>query len=225
MFFAAGIVASGGLGLIPRTMTALALALALVIDTADGRLARLQGTSSPFGRWLDHVLDELSDITLHAAIAWSMFQPGRHAGWLVVGILYASGKYIFLVQSVAGAELVEESRREKELLVEPGASPARREPGARAVSARVAYARGPLPRNPRVCSGVRNASENRPSLWYPLLTMLRQLASALGHADVRWHLWIFLSLLGRLDLALALYAVYFPLRALAGGLRKAVAYA
>ena len=31
--------------------------------------------------------------------------------------------------------------------------------------------------------------------------------------------------LGRLDLALAVYAVYFPLRAIAGVVRKAVAHA
>jgi hypothetical protein len=42
-----------------------------------------------------------------------------------------------------------------------------------------------------------------------------------GHADVRWHLWIVLAALGRLDAALAAYAAYFPARALAGALRKA----
>ena len=52
---------------------ALCLALALVLDTADGRLARLQGTCSAFGRWLDQVLDELADLALHAAIAWAAF--------------------------------------------------------------------------------------------------------------------------------------------------------
>ena len=83
-------------------MTAWRWRSALVLDTADGRLARLQGTSSAFGRWLDHVLDELADITLHAAIAWSMFQAGGPAWWLAVGMLYAAGKYLFFVQSVAG---------------------------------------------------------------------------------------------------------------------------
>ena len=41
-----------------------------------------------------------------------------------------------------------------------------------------------------------------------------------GHADVRWHLWIVLALLGRLDLALVAYAAYFPLRALGGGIEE-----
>ncbi len=47
----------------------------------------------------------------------------------------------------------------------------------------------------------------------------------LGHADLRWHLWIVLALAGRLDLALAVYAAYFPARALAGAVRKGVRYA
>ena len=47
----------------------------------------------------------------------------------------------------------------------------------------------------------------------------------IGHADVRWHLWIVLALVGRLDVALAAYAVYFPARALAGAVRKGVRYA
>src|SRR5262249_25888539 len=47
----------------------------------------------------------------------------------------------------------------------------------------------------------------------------------IGHADLRWHLWIVLALFGRLDLALVSYAAYFALRAIAGGVRKAVRYA
>jgi hypothetical protein len=193
MLAAAGIVAFRSPGLIQQIMTALALAVALVLDTADGRLARLQGTSSPFGRWLDHVLDELCDLALHAAIAWSMFQTSRQAWWLVVGILYASGKYVFLIQSVAGAALDEELKRNGKMPDEPRASAARREP-----------------RPPGALPGTQAA---------------RRLVRAVGHADIRWHLWIVLGLVGRLDQALLVYAVYYPLRALGGALRKAVAHA
>src|SRR5262245_53892212 len=72
-----------------------ALAVALVLDTADGHLARLQGTASNFGRWLDAYLDELSDMALHAAIAWSAFVRDGHPAWLLFGMLYAMGKYLF----------------------------------------------------------------------------------------------------------------------------------
>ena len=84
----AGLDALGGgdrrwrvLGLDRPVAVALSLALALVLDTADGRLARLQGTSSAFGRWLDQVLDELADMALHAAIAWAAFcRDGSRSG-------------------------------------------------------------------------------------------------------------------------------------------------
>jgi phosphatidylglycerophosphate synthase len=195
MLAAAGIVAFGGPGLIHQFFTALALATALVLDTADGRLARLQGTASPFGRWLDHVLDELCDVALHAAIAWSMFRATNLPGWLAVGILYASGKYMFLVQSVAGEAL------EREAGSGVGGEPVGQ------------------------TSGLRVRRQTRPRGSFRPSHALKRLVGMAGHADVRWHLWIVLGLFGRLDLALIAYAVYFPLRALGGGIGKAVAHA
>ena len=100
-----GIVAIGLDGWIGRLAVAFSLALALVLDTADGRLARLQGTSSAFGRWLDQVLDELADMALHAAIAWAAFNRDGRPLWLLLGIIYASGKYLFVIQSLLGDEL------------------------------------------------------------------------------------------------------------------------
>ena len=180
MLAAAGMAAFGGSGPMQGVATALALAVALVLDTADGRLARLQGTGSAFGRWLDQVLDELADLALHAAIAWSVFQSTGQPGWLVLGMLYASGKYLFVIQSLAGDAMEREGQSAEQ--------PSGRQP-------------------------TRSSS------------LLRRLVRLAGHADVRWHLWIVLALIGRLDLALVSYAIYFPLRALGGGLRKAVVHA
>jgi phosphatidylglycerophosphate synthase len=188
MLGAAGLVAAGADALSGRLAIALALALALVLDTADGRLARLQGTCSAFGRWLDQVLDELADLALHAAIAWAAFVRDGHPAWLVFGIFFASGKYLFLVQSLTGSELdapAGEGARD-------GSSPAR--------------LAGVLSRGSVLGHGT-------------------QLVRLLGHADLRWHLWIALALVGRLELALAFYAVYFPARALAGIVKKGVRHA
>ena len=185
MLAAAGIVgASPDPDPMPGLASAMALAAALVLDTADGRLARLQGTGSDFGRWLDHVLDELGDMALHAAIAWSVFQSTGRPAWLVLGMLYASGKYLFVVQSLAGEAIETGSvdRRARDDRPAPEPAPRRSTPSDG-------------------CVGLA------------------------GHADVRWHLWIVLAAFGRLDLALVAYAAYFPLRALGGGLRKAVAHA
>jgi phosphatidylglycerophosphate synthase len=185
MLLAAGLVAFGPTGWAGRAAVAAAMALALVLDTADGRLARLQGTSSALGRWLDQSLDEVTDLALHIAVAWAAFVHAGAPLWLLVGMAYASGKYLFLVQSTLGDELERQS------------------PDRRSTSG--------LP-------GVRGHSGRG----------ARGIAAALrliGHADIRWHLWIALAVVGRLDIALAVYAAYFPARALAGAVRKGVRYA
>ena len=178
MLVAAAGVASGATGALAAAGVALAMALALVLDTADGRLARLQGTSSAFGRWLDEVLDETVDLALHAAIAWSAFARDGRPVWLLLGIAYASGKYLFRVQSSLGDEL------ERSTSGRPVGVPSlRRQRGHRAGA-------------------------------------IAEFVRLLGHADVRWHLWIVLAAMRRLDIALIAYAIYFPIRTLAGAIRK-----
>jgi phosphatidylglycerophosphate synthase len=174
---ASALVAIGGPAWGSRWLASASLALALVLDTADGHLARLQGTASEFGRWLDANLDELGDMSLHAAIAWSAFARDGQPAWLVAGMAYAMGKYLFLVGTSTGSGLeISTSSAAPSLAVTP---PAR----------------------------------------------LRSLALLAGHADIRWHLWIALAAVGRLDLALVAYALYFPARALAGAARKASRHA
>jgi phosphatidylglycerophosphate synthase len=168
---ASACVAFLGAGWQARLATAGALAVALVFDTADGHLARIQGTASEFGRWLDAVLDECGDMMLHAAIAWAAYLRSGHPGWLAAGMAYAMGKYVFMVTT--------------------SAAPANENAAPSAIPVEEKHS-GPI-------------------------TMLVRLA---GHADVRWHLWIVLAALGRLELALAAYAVYFPLRALAAAVRR-----
>ncbi len=178
MFISAALVACGDLGRVARGVVASAMAAALVLDTADGRLARLQGSCSAFGRWLDQVLDEAADMALHAAVAWAAFAATARPEWLLLGIAFASGKYLFLIQSLAGEEMEKEAAK-------------------------------------TAADGDRRGR----------LAPLRSLIGLMGHADLRWHLWIVLAAVGRLDVALAAYAVYFPLRAALGIARKGAARA
>ncbi len=172
---ASALVAVDGPAWASRWMAAAALALALVLDTADGHLARLQGTASEFGRWLDANLDELGDMALHASIAWAAFARAGQPAWLLTGMAYAMGKYLFVVGASSGAAL------------EPA-------------------------------SGSKSSAPARPA-------GIRSLAVLAGHADVRWHLWIVLAAIGRLDAALVAYTLYFPSRAVAGAVRKAARHA
>ncbi len=171
---ASALVALGGPPWASCWLASAALAAALVLDTADGHLARLQGTASEFGRWLDANLDELGDMALHAAVAWSAFARDGRPAWLALGMLYAMGKYLFVVGAGTGSTL--EAATGSDVL--PASLPSRPRP-------------------------------------------LRSLALLIGHADIRWHLWIVLAAVGRLDAALAAYALYFPARAIAGAARKA----
>lgn len=97
MLLGAAIIAALPATPLAGPIAAVLMALALVLDTADGHLARLQGTASPFGRWLDANLDELADMALHAAVSWALFQQSRNPAWLMVGMAYGMGKYLFLV--------------------------------------------------------------------------------------------------------------------------------
>lgn len=94
---AVGLVGFAGDALAERLSIAALLAVALVLDTADGHLARLQGTCSEFGRWLDAVLDEACDMALHAAIAWACYERDARPGWLMLAVVYAAGKHVFQV--------------------------------------------------------------------------------------------------------------------------------
>jgi phosphatidylglycerophosphate synthase len=162
-----------------------ALALALVLDTADGHLARLQGTASELGRWLDATLDELGDMALHAAIAWSAFLRDGHPAWLLLGMLYGMGKYVFVVATTAVPAAESGHHLGSPHYATDTLEPARPSPGLR----------------------------------------LKAWVRLLGHADVRWHLWIVLAALGRLDVALVVFAFYFPVRGLGSAVGKVVRHA
>ena len=53
-------------------VVAALLAAGYVMDSADGQVARLTGTGSPAGEWLDHVVDSVRTPAIHLAVlaAW-----------------------------------------------------------------------------------------------------------------------------------------------------------
>ncbi len=70
-------------------LVALLLALGFAFDSADGQLARMTGTSSAAGEWLDHVVDAAKLVSLHAAVlvGWYQYLP-EHGSWLVLPLIY-----------------------------------------------------------------------------------------------------------------------------------------
>jgi phosphatidylglycerophosphate synthase len=201
-------IASAPTALFVRAGIALALALALVLDTADGHLARLQGTASALGQWLDITLDELSDMALHAAVAWAAYARTREVGWLLVGMLYGMGKYVFTASN-SHAPVDAEKRVRVEMrpraIVEPK------------------WSGGPA--QARTEHAQEEPYESLRRLISMALNQAARVSRLAGHADVRWHLWIIFAAIGRLDWELAVYAFYYPARALAGAVRKVGRYA
>ncbi len=83
----------GGIALIavepPSVPMGIAVAVCLVLgyalDAADGQLARLQGSGSAAGEWLDHAVDAVKTSVLHLAVllSWYRFTDLGEA-WLLV---------------------------------------------------------------------------------------------------------------------------------------------
>lgn len=72
-----------------------ALFLGFALDAADGQLARLRGTASPAGEWLDHVVDCGKITALHAVVLISFYRfsdlpdaDGAASVWLLVPLLF-----------------------------------------------------------------------------------------------------------------------------------------
>lgn len=65
-------------------LVAAGLIVGYILDSADGQLARLRGTGSPAGEWLDHVVDAARMPAIHLAVAIALF---RFAEQLDPGLL------------------------------------------------------------------------------------------------------------------------------------------
>jgi phosphatidylglycerophosphate synthase len=75
-------------------LTAALLAAGYVFDSADGQVARLTGTSSPAGEWLDHVIDAIRTPAIHLTVAVAVVLHRPDLAWLAVLAL------VFAVMSV-----------------------------------------------------------------------------------------------------------------------------
>ncbi|QWW19177.1 CDP-alcohol phosphatidyltransferase family protein [Schaalia sp. 19OD2882] len=77
---------------------AVLLATGYLLDSADGQLARLTGTSSKAGEWLDHVVDAFRTPAIHFTLALALMVHRPHLWWLavvaVVHGLVASGQFL-----------------------------------------------------------------------------------------------------------------------------------
>ncbi|MCK4890664.1 MAG: CDP-alcohol phosphatidyltransferase family protein [Candidatus Aminicenantes bacterium] len=64
--------------------------LSVVIDVADGMLARSRGSGSIFGKYLDLFLDRVSDFLILLALTINKFRMTGNKDWLIFGLFVLS---------------------------------------------------------------------------------------------------------------------------------------
>jgi phosphatidylglycerophosphate synthase len=97
--------AAGAFAADQRRLGALCLALAGVLDILDGALARASGQVSPFGAFLDSVLDRYSDLLVLAGLVFLFARLGRLE--VVVAVLLAVIGTVMVSYTRARAESID----------------------------------------------------------------------------------------------------------------------
>lgn len=68
--------------------------LASVVDGCDGEIARVRLAPSPYGGWLDALLDRYADAAVLGALTWHTVQVQESNAWLFIGLLAIAGSFI-----------------------------------------------------------------------------------------------------------------------------------
>jgi phosphatidylglycerophosphate synthase len=77
-------------GALLGVLVAALLVLGYALDSADGQVARLTGTGSPAGEWLDHVVDATKIVCLPLALLVGLYRfETVSIPWLVVPLVHA----------------------------------------------------------------------------------------------------------------------------------------
>lgn len=85
------LLALGTPSLLMGIAVALLLMLGYALDSSDGQVARLRGGGSLAGEWLDHVVDSLKTVSVHAAVSilWFRNIGDWQTGSLLIPLFFA----------------------------------------------------------------------------------------------------------------------------------------
>ncbi len=72
-----------------------------VLDFCDGAVARVRGTASRFGAFLDSVTDRISDAIVFSALLWFFFRGGEDRVAVVALAAYAGGQLTSYIRAKA----------------------------------------------------------------------------------------------------------------------------
>jgi phosphatidylglycerophosphate synthase len=71
------------------TAGAVLFYLSFLVDCVDGKIARLKGTGTPFGLWLDFIGDRIREITCAAGLAFGQYAVTGEVAFVVMGAAIA----------------------------------------------------------------------------------------------------------------------------------------
>ncbi len=92
-------------------LVALGMLLGFALDSADGQLARLQGTGSAAGEWLDHVVDCAVKLAIHSAVLVGWYVHGERDGILLIPLGFQLTAVVLFFGGILAAKLHEHRGR------------------------------------------------------------------------------------------------------------------
>ncbi|MDF2707369.1 MAG: hypothetical protein K0R62_3021 [Nonomuraea muscovyensis] len=109
--------------------------LSFMIDCVDGKIARLKGTGTPFGLWLDYVGDRVRVVFCAGGLAWGQYALTGQVRWILLGAGVAVldlFRYVNAPQMKRVRETIKEARAQAtERAAAAGLVPAPRKGGSR----------------------------------------------------------------------------------------------
>ncbi|MER6948330.1 CDP-alcohol phosphatidyltransferase family protein [Nonomuraea sp. NPDC000554] len=103
--------------------------LSFVLDCVDGKIARLKGTGTVLGGWLDYVFDRIRVLTCALALMWGQFKVTGAEFYLVLGVLVVFLDMLRYVDALQVAKVRRQMRRKLDEAIEEATGvPARDRP-------------------------------------------------------------------------------------------------
>jgi phosphatidylglycerophosphate synthase len=100
---AMGLIVAAPGALLTALVLGPVLAVSFALDSADGQLARLQGSGGPAGEWLDHMVDAGVKLTLHLAVAVAWIRADRPGLELLLPVAFqVVGVLMFVAVTLGG---------------------------------------------------------------------------------------------------------------------------
>lgn len=105
--------------LVTGVAAAVLLAAGYVLDSADGQVARLTGTGSPAGEWLDHVVDSIRTPAVHLAVAAAVLLHPRPGEFPAAVVLVLAALFVLVEVGQFMSQILAEQLRRKDGLAGP----------------------------------------------------------------------------------------------------------